>query len=49
MQVPTHEKLGIAFAKENKALCEAVNREFTTLRKNGKFAQLQARWFPAHS
>jgi polar amino acid transport system substrate-binding protein len=49
MQVPTHEKLGIAFAKENKALCEAVNRELTTLRQNGKFARLQARWFPTRS
>ena len=46
MQVPTHEKLGIAFAKDNDGLCTAVNRALTTLRDNGEFARLQARWFP---
>ena len=45
LQVPTHEKLGIAFAKDNGALCEAVNRALTTLRDNGDFSRLQARWF----
>ena len=29
MQVPTHEKLGIAFAKDNDGLCAAVNRALT--------------------
>jgi polar amino acid transport system substrate-binding protein len=47
MQVPTHEKLGIAFAKDNESLCEAVNHALTTLHDNGRFAELQARWFPA--
>jgi polar amino acid transport system substrate-binding protein len=47
MQVPTHEKLGIAFAKHNDALCAAVNEALKTLRANGEFARLQAHWFPA--
>jgi ABC-type amino acid transport substrate-binding protein len=44
MQVPTHERLGIAFAKERADLCETVNTAIGTLRENGAFAQLQARW-----
>jgi ABC-type amino acid transport substrate-binding protein len=47
IEVPTHERLGIAFAKDNEGLCEAVNRALTALRENGEFARLQARWFPA--
>jgi len=46
IEVPTREKLGIAFAKQNQALCEAVNRALAALRANGEFARLQARWFP---
>jgi polar amino acid transport system substrate-binding protein len=45
MQVPTHEKLAIAFAKDANELCEAVNDALKTLRANGDFARLQARWF----
>jgi ABC-type amino acid transport substrate-binding protein len=45
MQVPTHEKLGIAFARDNASLCDAVNRALTTVQANGEFARLQARWF----
>ena len=45
-QVPTHERLGIAFAKDNEALCAAVNRALAALRDNREFAQLEARWFP---
>jgi polar amino acid transport system substrate-binding protein len=45
LEVPTHEKLGIAFAKENQPLCDAVNRALARLRENGEFARLQARWF----
>src|SRR4029450_7775451 len=37
LQVPTHEKLGIAFAKDNEALCADVNRALATLRGNGDF------------
>lgn len=47
MQVPTHEKLGIAFAKDNVGLCNAVNGALNRLREDGEFAQIQARWFPA--
>jgi polar amino acid transport system substrate-binding protein len=46
LEVPTHEKLGIAFTKQNQPLCEVVNRALATLRDNGEFARLQARWFP---
>jgi polar amino acid transport system substrate-binding protein len=46
MQVPTHEKLGIAFAKDNDDLRNAVDGALKTLRANGEFARLQARWFP---
>jgi polar amino acid transport system substrate-binding protein len=46
LQVPTHEKLGIAFAKDNDALRAAVNHALATLRGNGEFARLEARWFP---
>jgi ABC-type amino acid transport substrate-binding protein len=49
MQVPTHEKLGIAFAKNNEELCNAVNRALKTLRGNGEFARLQTRWFASTS
>jgi polar amino acid transport system substrate-binding protein len=45
MQVPTHEKLGIAVARDNASLCDAVNRALTTVQGNGEFARLQARWF----
>jgi ABC-type amino acid transport substrate-binding protein len=47
MQVPTHEKLGIAFAKDNVGLGDAVNDALDTLHKSGKFAKIQACWFPA--
>jgi len=46
MQVPTREKLGIAFAKDNEALCSAVDRALKTLHGNGEFVRLQTRWFP---
>jgi ABC-type amino acid transport substrate-binding protein len=44
MQVPTHEKLGIAFAKDNVTLCNAVDGALEALRINGKFAQMKAKW-----
>jgi ABC-type amino acid transport substrate-binding protein len=46
MQVPTREKLGIAFAKDNDGLRMAVDSALQTLRANGEFARLQSRWFP---
>jgi polar amino acid transport system substrate-binding protein len=45
LEVPTNEKLGVAFAKQNQPLCQAVNHALATLRDNGEFARLQARWF----
>ncbi len=45
-QVPTHEQLGIAFARDNQDLCNAVDREIAKLRDTGEFARLRARWFP---
>jgi ABC-type amino acid transport substrate-binding protein len=47
LQVPTHEKLGIAFAKDNQTLCDQVNGALTALRESGEFARLKARWLPA--
>jgi polar amino acid transport system substrate-binding protein len=44
MQVPTQEKLGIAFANERADLCDAVDAEIQALRDNGEFARLQERW-----
>ena len=46
MQEPTHEKLGIAFAKNNTVLCDAVESALQALRSNGEFARLQSHWFP---
>lgn len=44
LQVPTHEKLGIAFAKDNQTLCNKVNGALAALRASGEFARLQTRW-----
>ena len=48
-EVPTCERLGIAFAKENATLCEAVNHALAALHANGEFARIEKRWFPADS
>jgi ABC-type amino acid transport substrate-binding protein len=45
MEVPTHERLGIAFSKENSALCEAVNGALEAAQRDGAFAALQAKYF----
>jgi polar amino acid transport system substrate-binding protein len=47
MQVPTREKLGIAFAKDRGDLCAAVEAAMSAIRANGTFRRLQARWMPA--
>jgi polar amino acid transport system substrate-binding protein len=44
MQVPTHEKLGIAFAPDRADLCDAVDAAIDALRASGEFAKLQAAW-----
>ncbi len=49
MQVPTHEKLGIAYAKSNTGLCNEIENGLQALRQNGTFARLQAHWFAAKS
>jgi ABC-type amino acid transport substrate-binding protein len=46
LQVPTRERLGIAFAKDNAGLCDGVNQALSAVRANGEFARLKARWFP---
>jgi ABC-type amino acid transport substrate-binding protein len=47
MEVPTHEKLGIAFAIDNVELCDAVNHVLQKLENDGELAGLRSRWFPA--
>ena len=37
MQVPTHEQLGIAFARDNVELCNAVNGVLQALHTDGDF------------
>ena len=44
MQVPTYERLGIAYAPERADLCDAVDAAIETLRESGEFAKLQAVW-----
>jgi len=44
MQMPTHERLGIAYAAERADLCDAVDAAIEALRENGEFAKLQAAW-----
>ena len=43
-QIPTHEKLGIAFAKHNVALCTAVNKTLADLKQQGHFDALCRKW-----
>jgi polar amino acid transport system substrate-binding protein len=44
LQMPTHERLGIAYAPERIALCDAVDAAIEVLRENGEFTRLQAAW-----
>jgi polar amino acid transport system substrate-binding protein len=44
MQVPTHERLGIAYAPNRADLCDAVDAAIDELRQDGTFAKLQADW-----
>ena len=44
MQIPTHERLGIAYAPERADLCDAVDATIETLRASGELAKLQAAW-----
>ncbi|HET9963943.1 MAG TPA: transporter substrate-binding domain-containing protein [Rubrobacter sp.] len=45
-QIPTHERLGIAFAKTNVALCKAVNKNLASIRERGLFDALRRKWLP---
>jgi polar amino acid transport system substrate-binding protein len=45
-QIPTHEQLGIAFARSNAALCDAVNSAMETLKQRGTLDELRSRWLP---
>jgi ABC-type amino acid transport substrate-binding protein len=44
-QIPTHEKLGIAFAKTNLRLCAAVNKTLANIKERGIFDALRRKWF----
>ena len=43
--IPTHEKLGIAFAKTNVELCAAVNKTLANIKQSGSFNALYRKWF----
>lgn len=44
MQMPTHERLGIAYAAGRADLRDAVDAAINELRQDGTFAKLQAAW-----
>jgi polar amino acid transport system substrate-binding protein len=46
LQVPTHEQIGIAYARDRSGLRDAIDATIEALRAGGEFAALVARWFP---
>jgi polar amino acid transport system substrate-binding protein len=44
-QIPTHEKIGIAFAKTNSKLCAAVNEILEDLKEGERLDALYRKWF----
>ena len=44
--IDTNEKYAFAFAKDNPALVEAVNRAFEALIDDGTYATIYEKWFP---
>jgi ABC-type amino acid transport substrate-binding protein len=44
LQVPTRERLGIAYAKDRADLCAAVDATIETLRDKGVLARLEQKW-----
>src|SRR5262249_2546035 len=46
IEVPTHEKLGIAFAKQNQGRGGGATPALAARRGIGNLARLQAPWFP---
>jgi polar amino acid transport system substrate-binding protein len=45
-EFPTHEKLGIAFRKDNAGLCSDINGALAGMKADGSFAALQRKWIP---
>jgi polar amino acid transport system substrate-binding protein len=43
-QIPTHEQLGIAFARTNTLLCDAVNHTLDELKQSGAIHALSSKW-----
>jgi polar amino acid transport system substrate-binding protein len=43
-QIPTHEKLGIAFAKTSTELCAAVNKGLAEMKERGQIDALCRKW-----
>jgi ABC-type amino acid transport substrate-binding protein len=43
-EIPTHERLGVAFALDNTALCSAVNDALDALKAEGTLAELEKKW-----
>ena len=46
-QIPTHERLGIAFARSSSALRDGVNQALGDLRRRGTFDALCRTWLPS--
>jgi len=46
-QIPTHERLGIAFARSSSALRDRVNQALGDLRRGGTFDALCRTWLPS--
>lgn len=44
MQIPTQERLGIAYAPDRADLCDHVDATIEALRESGEFAKLQDAW-----
>lgn len=44
-EVPTGEQYGIAVSKDNPELTEALNTALKAIKQNGKYAELEAKWF----
>jgi polar amino acid transport system substrate-binding protein len=44
-EIPTHERLGIAVALNNAALCAAIDSALAALKQDGTFDTLYRQWF----
>jgi polar amino acid transport system substrate-binding protein len=43
-EIPTHERLAVAFAPDNRGLRDATNSALATLREGGRLDRLKRRW-----